>query len=521
MALGPSVLLTTEDSYPYHRGGVSAWCDVLTSKLSEVDFTIFAITKTPYVAPQYDLAPNVREVITVPIWGTSDPAEYGHHAHFLEYLGRRWGTTTRTIEKEYLPAFRDLLIEILHPTLPARRLGLLLLRLHQYLRAHDYHLTQTHPAVWATFAAVTQRVWHERYPQIPPPTAAEVVEAWRALYRLLLPLAVKLARVDMTHSTGAGFGGLPCVVMKLVWGTPYLITEHDTYVRDRYLHLSRTTTSAFVRWFLYRFIRTVVDVNYAFADQIRPTCHYIARWPKRRQVDAGRVRVIYTGADPIRFSPASAPRRRPERPTVVSVGSIDPLKGQLDLIDAAARVRQTMPDIEFRIYGLASDGRYLRECHDRIQTHELEGHMAVSGPTAAPWSIYRDSDVVVFSGISESLPAELVEAMLSGSAIVATDVGGVREALGAAGVLVPPKDPSALAEAISSLLQTPNERYTLGLQARDRALHWFTEQRFVDAYRTSYTRLLTPDLAVPRDEQTDDEIDVETWQQLPRDVALA
>ena len=79
--------------------------------------------------------------------------------------------------------------------------------------------------------------------------------------------------------------------------------------------------------------------------------------------------------------------------------------------------------------------------------------------------------------------------MLTEAAIVATDVGGVREALGRTGLLVRPHDPVSLAEAIATLLGWPAGRQRLGMEARDRALRWFTEQRFVDAYRKTYARL--------------------------------
>ena len=89
-----SVLLTTEGTYPYHRGGVSTWCHALTSQLSEVDFTILAVAMHPYLERGYDLTPNVRDVITVPLWGTEDPAEYGWHESAADFLRTRWQTSS-------------------------------------------------------------------------------------------------------------------------------------------------------------------------------------------------------------------------------------------------------------------------------------------------------------------------------------------------------------------------------------------------------------------------------------------
>ena len=92
------MLLATEGTYPYHRGGVSTWCHALTGQLSEVDFTLLAITMHPFLQSKYALADNVRDVMTVPLWGTEDPAEYGRHASFPDYLRRRWSTSNADIE---------------------------------------------------------------------------------------------------------------------------------------------------------------------------------------------------------------------------------------------------------------------------------------------------------------------------------------------------------------------------------------------------------------------------------------
>jgi glycosyltransferase involved in cell wall biosynthesis len=488
-----SVLLSTEGTYPYHRGGVSTWCHALTNELADIDFTVLAITMHPYLEPQYALAPNVRHVITVPLWGTEDPAEYGHHAAFPDYLQRRWATTRQDVEQEYVPAYESFLDEIVAPAMGPRALGLTLLRMHQYFRHFDYHRTHARPEVWKTFVSVMQRAWRRQYPDEPAPSVADLVDASRLLHRLMLPLAVDVPRVDLTHSAAAAFCGLPCIMAKLRWKTPYLLTEHGVYLREQYLNLGRSVKSLFVRWFLFRLMNTINDVNYAFADQISPVCQYNTRWEVWRHAEPERIRVIYNGVNPDKFYPAA--RAHQGRPTVVNVGLIFPLKGQLDLIEAAALVRKTVPNVEFQLHGSPSDEDYYCECRQRVQDLELENHVVFAGTTKEPWSVLQQADVVVNASVSEAFPYAVVEAMLTKAAIVATDVGGVREAIGDTGLLVYPRDPVALAEAIGTLLSWPEGRERLGARARDRALRWFTEQRFVEAYRSSYGRLVNPAVA--------------------------
>ena len=75
----------------------------------------------------------------------------------------------------------------------------------------------------------------------------------------MLPLALDTPRVDITHSAAAAFCGLPCVIAKLRWNTPYLLTEHGVYLREQYLNIGRSTKSPFVRWFLFRLVNMVVS----------------------------------------------------------------------------------------------------------------------------------------------------------------------------------------------------------------------------------------------------------------------
>ncbi len=76
----------------------------------------------------------------------------------------------------------------------------------------------------------------------------------------------------------------------------------------------------------------------------------------------------------------------------------------------------------------------------------------------------------MLTSISEGFPYVVIEAMASGLPVVATDVGGVAEAVGEAGVLVPPRDSAAVAAACVRLLAHPDERRALGAAAR--ALFW-------------------------------------------------
>jgi glycosyltransferase involved in cell wall biosynthesis len=480
------VLLATEDSYPFHADDTAAWCHALTRGLGDVEFTVLSVIRHPYVLPRYALPRNVRSLITVPISDMQDPAEYGHHESFPAYLRRRWSMTTDDIERDYLPAYEQFLRGVADPSYPRRALGTTLLQLHLHLRYFDYDATQAHPLVRARFAGVMRDEWHHAYPLEAPPSGDQLAQAWRCFYRLMLPLAVDVEDVDLAHASNPAFCGIPCVMARLLHHTPYIVSEQGAYLREQYLTLGAMNMSSFVSWCLARLTNAVVGLNYEFADQVSPVCEDQMRWAQWLGVEAGRIRTIHNGADPDVFCPGTRADR--ERPTVVAIGALSPMKGQLDLIEAAALVRRTVPNVRVRIVA-SGDSDYARKCRDLVGALGLHDAVTFEPMTDDVASVLQEADVFALPSVSDACPIPLIQAMLTETGIVATNVGGISEAVGDAALLVPPRDPVSMAESIATLLRSPDSSRCLGQYARKRALHLFTETRCVDAYRAAYEKL--------------------------------
>jgi hypothetical protein len=110
--------------------------------------------------------------------------------------------------------------------------------------------------------------------------------------------------------------------------------------------------------------------------------------------------------------------------------------------------------------------------------------------------------VTVLSSVVEGFPISLVEAMFCGRATVSTDVGAVVEVIGGTGLVVPPRNPRALAEACLALLRDPERRERLGAAARARALELFTVEHNITAFHGIYLEIVsrTPVRGVVLDE---------------------
>jgi glycosyltransferase involved in cell wall biosynthesis len=179
------------------------------------------------------------------------------------------------------------------------------------------------------------------------------------------------------------------------------------------------------------------------------------------------VRLIPNGVDRDHFSPDGVSAdRAPGAPLLVCVGRLSHQKGQ----DVAIRALALLGDrvARLRLVGAESGGG------ERVELEALAESLGVSDRIEWRGGIddtapeYRAADVVVTPSRWDGLSLALLEAMASGAPIVASDVNG-SESLGDAGVIVPPDDPQALADAIDDLLHDAPARLRLGAAARARS----------------------------------------------------
>ncbi|MEV1287291.1 glycosyltransferase [Micromonospora sp. NPDC049679] len=193
-----------------------------------------------------------------------------------------------------------------------------------------------------------------------------------------------------------------------------------------------------------------------------------------------------------------APRRLPPRypllqnepvvPTVVWVGRIEPLKDLHTLIRAFQLVRDELPDARLRLAGPVPEHAeaYAQSCHALVDRLGLRDSVDFTGPVANSRKAYAAGHVVALPGTAERIPYTVIEAMMCGRPTVSSDVGGVAEAVGEAGLVVAPGNPVAFAAACTDLLTDPQRRRELGAAARRRALAHFTTGKMLPVYEQLY-----------------------------------
>ncbi|MEV4745995.1 glycosyltransferase [Streptosporangium sp. NPDC049248] len=212
------------------------------------------------------------------------------------------------------------------------------------------------------------------------------------------------------------------------------------------------------RWWvlaLERAVNRVTDHVIANAAAVAEDARTVERLP------AHKLSVIYNGLPETAFDPAEPENIDTSLPVILCVANLLEIKGHRFLIDAAATLaRQGNPCTVI----LVGDGPEYAPLQTQATTLGLDVRFLGSRTDTA--GLLARADIVVLPSLSEGLSNAVMEAMAAGRPTIATSVGGTPELLEDRGLLVPPADPAALAEAITHLLTHPQHATTLATAAR-------------------------------------------------------
>ena len=366
-----------------------------------------------------------------------------------------------------------------------RDYGVVVYDIWRWFEHHDWRRTWSSRNVYEAFTRrETARAAGEQ------PSVGDVNQALHWLSSFLLPLAVPVPKTDLVHATIAGFAALPGIVAKHRDGTPFLVTEHGVYVRERYISVASAPFSPYAKRFLMALTSFVARLVYEHADLVAPVVRFNQRWEVPYGVPEAKIRAIYNGVDPSVFVPKPKPEQTAGGPVVVAAARIFPLKDIETMIRSAAVARGLLPEIKYLVYGsLDADKPYVETCRALIAELRLEQTFELRGFHSKPAELYTEGDVCVLSSISEAFPYTVLESMACARPVVGTDVGGVKEALEGFGRVVRPRDPEALGRAVVELLADDEFRRELGRRCREEVLAKYRTSNSVNAYRDTYREL--------------------------------
>jgi glycosyltransferase involved in cell wall biosynthesis len=241
----------------------------------------------------------------------------------------------------------------------------------------------------------------------------------------------------------------------------------------------------------------------SMADCILANAEGVRRWLIREGYPASKIQVIRNGI----VGPAAAIAGggswlrqefglAPDARLIAVCSRLNPMKGLEYFLDAAAVVAQTHADVHFMIVGgngHRSDGTYQGELEQYAASRGLGNRVIFTGFRTDVARMLPEIDISVLPSLSEGLSNSLLEAMAAGVPVIATRVGGTPELVddGTTGLLVPPRDSAALAQAMTHLLDNPQTAKRLGDAGRSFVMARFSIEKMVADTQALYVKLLS------------------------------
>lgn len=306
-----------------------------------------------------------------------------------------------------------------------------------------------------------------------------------ALWRLYF--IFRQRRFDVVHTHTAKAGALGRIAAALV-KTPAIV--HTPHGHNLYGYFNPRVSAVIAR--IEKFLSRFTDELIALTELERSD--YVASGV----AGAEKISVIYQGLELEKFTRdwkgafnvKSSLKIRPEERVVGMVGRLEPVKGSLFFIEAAALIVKRCPDVRFLIIG---EGSLRSSMEQRVKELGINANVIFTGWREDIPDILSLMDVMVLPSLNEAVGIALIEAQAEGVPVVASRIGGIPDVVKdhKTGILVPPSDAPAIAEAVISLLDDKPRRAAMGEAGRVWVRDRFRAEDMAEKTSALYSNLLS------------------------------
>jgi polysaccharide biosynthesis protein PelF len=490
------VCLILEGTYPYVAGGVSSCVHQLISNTPHVRYSIFYIGANQKDAKEYKykIPSNVKLIKELFLYDYSlkgevqkidiqDKTDLFETFHFDKSI----------LREEY---FKLIYEKFFHPE----------------KRKYDpFKLLES------TFAwELVEKSYMNKFPEGNGPSFIDYFYSWRFThYPLFKILTADLPRASVYHSLSTGYAGLAGVCSRLLYGKPFVLTEHGIYSHEREIDIyqadwiyntdpdvqARKNISYFKEWWI-KIFHFIGKCAYEHADII--TTLYDGN--KARQIEFGapseKIEIIPNGINIQDFKIEHIPRLNGQK-TMALIGRVVPIKDIKTFIKAIKYVSNKVENLKVYIMGPKDeDEAYYTECLHLVNFLNLGDIVEFTGRVNIKEFLPK-VDLLVLSSISEGQPMVLLEGFAGSIPAVTTDVGSCRQLIfgrednekdrniGAAGDVVPFGHPDLMGKAISKILNNDELREKMSESAYQRVKEFYTEEININNYLNVYNRYLS------------------------------
>ena len=462
------VCLIVEGAYPYVFGGVSIWIQQLISDLPEIDFVLWTVIPEKGQPYKFKLPGNVVEVEEIAL---SEKLRSGKRKRHVQSQWEIIRNFHNQLERGNVDQFESFCRQFI-PHEPRALAPENLFRDFQgwQLITEKYNLH--HP-----ISPFVQYYW-----------------AWRAVHiPMFQMLQAPIPQADVYHAVSTGYAGFLGAIAKVVNRKPFLLTEHGIYTKEREIEINQSELYVgYQKRMWKKNFRGLARIAYAHADLIIA----LFRRNQEIQIQMGappeRCQVIPNG---IRVRDFQDIKPKPHKGFNVGfIGRMVPIKDVKNFIMAARIIKDEISAAHFYLIGPQEErDDYYQELLLMVDNLELKNEITFTGEVDVK-KYFPILDVLCLSSIKEAQPLSVIEALVAGVPVVATDVGDVADILQNDGIVVSPKKPDKMAEGVIQFATDPKFRKRCIQWGRARARRDYDLDKIIQRYRELYQRYGTKEV---------------------------
>lgn len=465
------ICIIAEGSYPYVTGGVSSWIHSIMTQMPEKEFIIYAIGAQTKQKGQYKytLPPNVVEVKEIFLdaylfeeseWGSRFSLSASDKRDVRALLGGdekiNWGSVFELLRSSKFQKVSD------------------------FLHSKDYF-------------DILEELCQSKYNLLP------FTEMFWTVRSMILPLLLTVRQdiphADVYHSVSTGYAGVIGALAKHVHGSPFLLTEHGIYSREREEEIIKADwVKGYFKDLWIEYFYRLSSCAYEGADQV------ITLFNRNKEIqielgcDPGKISIIPNGVNSENYENLT----QAEDDGKIRIGAVVrvvPIKDIKTLLQSFALIKREIPNAELTIMGpMEEDEEYYEECLQMVEALELKD--AVFTGSVQVKDYLGRMDILMLTSVSEGQPLAILEGMACSKPFVATNVGSCKELLqglddgiGPAGFIAPVMHYEEIADSVIRLCKDKELRETMGRNALSRVRKHYKQKEVISGYADLYQSL--------------------------------
>lgn len=460
------VCLVCEGSYPYEKGGVSSWLQMLISSMPDIEFQLLTIIVDEKRAGkfQYDPPKNLTKIT---------------ETYLIDYDYLRDPKRKTRLDQRQRAAFHSFIMgeDINWPVI------------FDFFIHGDISVNQL--LMGKDFLEIITEFYDAHYPSLP---FTDFLWTYRSM---MLPMCTllknRMPEADLYHSISTGYAGVLSTMCQYQFGKPSIITEHGIYTREREEEVIRSTAFSGPGMDLWiNHFYKLSGCAYTYGDLVTSLFEDARLLQVELGCDKRKTIVIPNGVVPERFD--GAPEKNDD--SVINLGivaRITSIKDIKTLISAFAVAKEAVPNLHLYIMGGAekSDLPYLEECTSFVENLSIKD--VIFTGSVDVFQYIKLMDMIILTSISEGQPISLLEAMSAYRPCIATKVGNCEELLLGSrpddepcGIITPVMNVHKISQAIITLAQDKQLRQRYGYVGRQRVEEKYRLSDMISTYRGIY-----------------------------------